>query len=64
VRPAAQVSTYVYVNPIVAVMLGALLAGEKITTVQIISLLLILMGVLLVNSSAFRRKKNLQLSAG
>ncbi len=64
VRPAAQVSTYVYVNPVVAVMLGALLAGEKITAVQIISLSLILMGVLLVNSSAFRRKKNLQLSAG
>jgi len=63
-RPAAQVSSHVYVNPIVAVLLGALFAGEKITPVQIISLAMIIGGVLLVNSSAFKRKRNLQLSTG
>ncbi|WP_315821857.1 EamA family transporter [Paraflavitalea speifideaquila] len=48
-RPAAQVSTYVYVNPIVALLLGALIASEPITWVQIAALAIILGGVLLVN---------------
>jgi drug/metabolite transporter (DMT)-like permease len=48
-RPAAEVSTYVYVNPAVALILGALIASEPIGWWQVISLLIILSGVLLVN---------------
>jgi drug/metabolite transporter (DMT)-like permease len=54
VRPAAQVSTYVYVNPVVALFLGALIAQERITGTKIIGLLIILCGVLLVNIPSYR----------
>ena len=33
-RPAAVVGTYAYVNPVIAVLLGYLIAGEKITLIQ------------------------------
>jgi drug/metabolite transporter (DMT)-like permease len=51
VRPASLVGTYAYVNPVVAVFLGWLIAGEVITTQQIIALSIVLVGVLLVNFS-------------
>jgi len=54
VRPAAQVSTYVYINPIVALFLGALIAQERITGIKIIALLIILCGVLLVNIPSYK----------
>jgi drug/metabolite transporter (DMT)-like permease len=57
VRPATQVSTYAYVNPVVAVLLGVLLAGENITIIPVIGLAIILISVLLINFSAYRRKK-------
>jgi len=53
VRPVAQVSTYVYINPIVAVLLGAVIENERITWVQIAGLLIILTGVLLVNMAKY-----------
>ncbi|MDQ6813696.1 MAG: EamA family transporter [Bacteroidota bacterium] len=49
VRPASVVGTYAYVNPVVAVFLGWLIAGEQITIQQIIALVVILAGVILVN---------------
>jgi drug/metabolite transporter (DMT)-like permease len=49
VRPPALVGTYAYVNPVVAVFLGWLIAGEAITRQQIIALAVILTGVILVN---------------
>ncbi len=49
VRPASMVGTYAYVNPIVAVFLGWMLAKEQITIQQVIALVVILAGVLLVN---------------
>jgi drug/metabolite transporter (DMT)-like permease len=49
IRPAAQVSTYEYVNPVVALLLGALIASEPIAYIQVIALVVILSGVLLVN---------------
>jgi len=59
-RPAAQVSTYVYVNPVVALLLGALIASEPIGWWQVIALVIILCGVLLVNmpkyAQAFTKK--------
>lgn len=57
VRPATQVSTFAYVNPVVAVILGVYLAGEKISWVQIAGLVIILLSVLLINLSAYIKKE-------
>lgn len=51
---AAAVSTYAYVNPVVAVLLGYWLAGEEITQMTVVGAGLILFGVLLVSG----RKKS------
>jgi drug/metabolite transporter (DMT)-like permease len=48
-RPSVQVSTYVYINPIIAVLLGAVIANEKINATEVFALFIILCGVLLVN---------------
>jgi len=53
VRPATQVSTHTYVNPIVAVLLGAWFAHETVTYSQLIALSVILASVLLVNWDAY-----------
>ncbi len=53
VRPAALVSTHTYINPIVAVLIGWLLAGERVSAVQLIGLLVILIGVLLTNCTKY-----------
>lgn len=57
VRPAAQVSTYAYVNPVVAVLLGVLFASEKISFVQLLGLAIILGSVLLINLAKYRAAK-------
>jgi drug/metabolite transporter (DMT)-like permease len=57
VRPATQVSTHAYVNPVVAVLLGTLLANEKMTPLQIAGLAIILVSVLLVNLAKYRKTK-------
>jgi drug/metabolite transporter (DMT)-like permease len=57
VRPATQVSTYAYVNPVVAVLLGVLFAGEHITFLQITGLAVILLSVLLINLAKYRSEK-------
>ena len=54
VRPAAQVSSYVYVNPIVAILLGGLIGKESITWLHILSLAVILFGVLLINLPRYK----------
>jgi len=51
VRPASLVGTYAYVNPVVAVLLGWMVAGEKIGSQQIIGLAVILCGLFIVNFS-------------
>jgi drug/metabolite transporter (DMT)-like permease len=56
VRPPAQVSTYAYVNPVVAVLLGVFLASEHITQVQITGLLVILLSVLLINLKKYFKR--------
>jgi drug/metabolite transporter (DMT)-like permease len=55
VRPATQVSTYAYVNPVIAVLLGVFLGGEKISFVQIGGLIIILLSVLLINISKYKK---------
>jgi drug/metabolite transporter (DMT)-like permease len=57
VRPATQVSTYAYVNPVVAILLGAFVANEKITLLQVGGLAIILTSVLLINLAKHRREK-------
>jgi drug/metabolite transporter (DMT)-like permease len=57
VRPATQVSTYAYVNPVVAVLLGVMFGGEKITFFPVLGLAIILGSVLLLNLSAYRKAK-------
>lgn len=54
IRPAVQVGTYAYVNPVIAVLLGWAFAGEQITGRQLISLLAILSGVLLINLPKYK----------
>ena len=57
VRPATQVSTYAYVNPVVAVILGVLFAGEHLTLIQVGGLAVILTSVLLINLNKYRKEK-------
>jgi drug/metabolite transporter (DMT)-like permease len=58
VRPATQVSTYAYVNPVVAVLLGVLFANEHMTALQITGLAVILLSVLLINLAKYRKEKS------
>jgi drug/metabolite transporter (DMT)-like permease len=51
VRPATQVSTYAYVNPVVAVILGVLFANEVLHTLQLVGLAVILCSVVLINKA-------------
>lgn len=55
VRTAAQVSTYAYVNPVIAVLLGVFIAGEHMSVVQICGLVTILVSVLMINLTKYRR---------
>lgn len=57
VRSATQVSTYAYVNPVVAVLLGVFFAGEHMTLFQLTGLAVILTSVLLINFSKFRTER-------
>jgi drug/metabolite transporter (DMT)-like permease len=53
VRPATQVSTHSYVNPVIAVLLGTLFANENISGMQLFGLVVILLSVLLVNMAKY-----------
>ena len=63
VRPAAQVSSYVYVNPVVAILLGAVIGKEQITLLHMVSLGIILFGVLFINLPKYKilRPKKIKL---
>lgn len=58
VRPIAQVGTHVYVNPVVAVLLGVLFAGESMSWLQVLGLAVILASVMLINLSKYRKQKD------
>jgi len=55
VRPATQVSTHSYVNPVIAVLLGMLFASEQISVLQISGLVIILFSVLMINLDKYRK---------
>jgi drug/metabolite transporter (DMT)-like permease len=52
-RPAAIVGTYTYVNPVIAILLGYLIANEAITIIQIIGMAVILIAAYLANRVKF-----------
>jgi drug/metabolite transporter (DMT)-like permease len=54
--PAVKVSTYAYVNPVIAVLLGWLLLGESVDGRMILGTLVILGGVAAVNLARIRVK--------
>jgi drug/metabolite transporter (DMT)-like permease len=56
VRPATQVSTHAYVNPVVAVLLGVIFAGEQLSWLQVVGLMVILASVLLINLAKYREE--------
>jgi drug/metabolite transporter (DMT)-like permease len=60
VRPAAIVGTYAYVNPVIAVLLGWLMANEKISLLQVVGMCIILLSAFLVNSPKYLAKKKTQ----
>jgi drug/metabolite transporter (DMT)-like permease len=49
--PVGKVATYAYVNPIVAVLLGFLLLGERLAPTEYAGMLLVVVAVALVTSS-------------
>jgi drug/metabolite transporter (DMT)-like permease len=51
IRPPSLVGTYAYVNPVVAVFLGWLVAGEKVNAQKTIGLAIIIAGLVIVNMS-------------
>jgi drug/metabolite transporter (DMT)-like permease len=53
--PAALASVYAYINPIVAVLLGALLLNEKLTLFIALGGIITITGVYLVNNSLKKR---------
>lgn len=55
VRPATQVSTHGYVNPVVAVLLGVFFAGEQMTRLQFVGLGVILLSVVLINIAKYKK---------
>ena len=55
---ATLVATHTYVNPVIAVLLGWLFAGERVTPRVIAATGLILSAVLLLKSSASRRAQS------
>ena len=55
--PTSQASIYAYINPVVAVILGALIFNEKLTSFIIIGGGITLYGVYLVNNSYSKKKE-------
>jgi drug/metabolite transporter (DMT)-like permease len=55
--PVAKVSTYAYINPIVAVILGALFLHERLVEIEYIGMAAILVAVYLVTSSKLQSGK-------
>lgn len=51
IRPASLVGTYAYVNPVVAVFLGWLIANEHVNLQKIIGLMVVIVGLIIVNMS-------------
>jgi drug/metabolite transporter (DMT)-like permease len=67
VAPTPLVSTYAYVNPLVAILLGSLIAQEPITPRILLAAIVIIGAVVLINTEQLlnvRRKKTVQTFSG
>jgi drug/metabolite transporter (DMT)-like permease len=49
--PVSTVATYAYVNPVIAVVLGAVIAGERFTPLQLIGGAVVVIAVVVVIAS-------------
>lgn len=58
IRPASMVGTYAYINPVVAVFLGWLVANEHINVQQIFGLAVIIIGLIIVNISKEKKQSS------
>lgn len=56
--PVSKVSTYAYVNPMLAVVLGAVFLGEKLEPSEMVGMVAILASVALVTSSKVHRAED------
>jgi drug/metabolite transporter (DMT)-like permease len=52
--PTRIVATYSYVNPVIAVLLGAVILGEAITPATIVAMILVLISVAGVFRATYR----------
>ena len=59
VQSPAQVSTYAYVNPVVAVLLGVFLASEHVNMPAGCRFIVILLSVLLINLNKYIKRPRL-----
>lgn len=59
-RPVTEVSTYAYVNPVVAVALSYFFTDDVITSLQIGGLAIVLLSVLLMNWNLYKNSKVFQ----
>jgi drug/metabolite transporter (DMT)-like permease len=57
--PTPLVSTYAYVNPVVAILLGSVIANEPLGGIEIISALIIIVGVVLITTSKSLSERNI-----
>lgn len=57
VAPVSQVATYAYVNPVVAVLLGAVVAGEAVSRVTLLGGAVTVLAVAVVVSEEGRRRR-------
>lgn len=64
VCPPSRVSTYTYVNPVVAVFLGWIIAGETLSPRMMVAVVVILGSVVLVALGRLKRKRHKQAMAG
>jgi len=59
VASPTAVGTYAYVNPVVAVLLGVALAGERLPALALVAMLVIVSGVALVSlAGRFGRRRS------
>lgn len=56
-RPATEVSTYAYINPIVALLLAHFFTSHQVTNMQIFGLIVVLSSVLLMNWDLYKDNK-------
>jgi drug/metabolite transporter (DMT)-like permease len=60
VRPAIQVSSHAYVNPVIAVLLGVFFANEHMSIMQLCGFIVILGSVVLINLTKYRNEQKLR----